>query len=78
MHCSNEESKCSHKFYKIPKSQSHVPKCSECGCNMRPHSMLFDEAYNDQFYKVSTVRELMVKCDAIIVAGTALETTLAR
>ena len=43
---------------------------------LRPHALYFDEAYNQEFYREKTVRELSDNCDCLIVIGTALETSL--
>ena len=34
---------------------NHVPKCNECGKNMKPHSMFFDESYSEHYYRKETV-----------------------
>lgn len=54
-----------------------MPKCQECGKNMKPHSMFFDESYNEHYYRKTTVDAFHEKCDVLIVVGTALQTTYA-
>jgi len=40
---------------------------------MKPHSMLFDEHYQEKFYRSDTIQKFMnEKCDGMIVVGTAL------
>ena len=58
-------------------------KCDETtqplieGKPSRPHSLLFDECYNEEFYRRDTVLIFNNECDCLIVVGTALETNLA-
>jgi NAD-dependent SIR2 family protein deacetylase len=51
MHCSDPNLACSKYplFYKCPKlsEENLIPKCTECGSNMKPHCMFFDEAYSE-------------------------------
>jgi NAD-dependent SIR2 family protein deacetylase len=83
MHCKDEEEECSKTFYKCPKGEevkdktNHVPKCKECGKDMKPHSMFFDENYSEHYYRKESIEEFYKECDAMIVVGTALETTFA-
>ncbi len=45
---------------------------------MKPHSMMFDEAYNETYYQSdSVINYVNDQCDGFIVIGTALETALA-
>ena len=84
MHCQDEEQEHSKVFYRCPKLddvkdiKNHVPKCSECGKNMKPHSMFFDEAYSEHYYRKETITEFYTECDVLIVVGTALETNFAK
>jgi len=84
MHCSDEEQEHSKIFYKCPTLEevkdptNHVPKCTVCEKNMAPHSMFFDESYNEHFYRKDTIEDFYKDCDAMIVVGTALETNFAR
>lgn len=55
-----------------------VPKCGVCGAAMKPHSMFFDETYNEHFYRRDTVMNFVEKSDCLIVVGTALATNLAK
>ena len=46
---------CDKKWYKIPTREevkaNGIPKCRECGNLMKPHKMLFDERYSEEFYR---------------------------
>lgn len=44
---------------------------------MKPHSMFFDEGYSEHYYRKDTINDFYADCDALIVVGTALETTYA-
>ena len=84
MHCSDEEQEHSKVFYRSPKLEdvkdktNFVPLCSECGANMKPHCMFFDEAYSEHYYRKETVEKFMETADCLIVAGTALATNFAK
>jgi NAD-dependent SIR2 family protein deacetylase len=84
MHCNDTDQDHSKNFYPAPKLievkdyKNHVPKCSECGKDMEPHSMFFDESYNEHYYRKETIDQFRAECDAVIVVGTALETNFAR
>ena len=85
MHCNDEDKECSKKFYLAPKLEdipdieNHVPICSECGSNMKPHCMFFDECYSEAYYRSVSIEDFVDnKMDCIIVVGTALATGLAR
>lgn len=84
MHCEDTEEEHSKLFYRCPKldevkdTKNHVPKCSLCGKNMKPHSMFFDESYNEHYYRKDTIAAFYEDCDALIVIGTALETSWAK
>ena len=45
---------------------------------MKPHAMFFDETYNEHYYRDSTTKLIADDIDALIVIGTALQTTGAR
>ena len=83
MHCQNEEEECSRTLLPCPNvknvknTKDHVPKCEKCGQNMKPHSMFFDESYNEHYYRKKTVDAFYEDCDALVVVGTALATTYA-
>ncbi|CDW75458.1 silent information regulator protein sir2 [Stylonychia lemnae] len=85
MHCFNDEEDCGQQFYKAPTldqvkdKTNHVPKCSSCGKNMKPHCMFFDESYSETYYRSESVHKFMEeKMDCLIVVGTALATGLAK
>ena len=52
--------------------QTLVPKCKVCGKNMKPHSMFFDEAYSERYYRYDTVNKFVDTADCLIIVGTAL------
>ncbi len=84
MHCSDEDQDHSTVFYPCPKLEevadrkSHVPKCQVCGAPMKPHSMFFDEAYSEHYYRQKTVDDFWFDADCLIVVGTALATSYAK
>jgi NAD-dependent SIR2 family protein deacetylase len=84
MHCSNAASDCSTMFLKSPSVHevedrtNCVPKCKECGQDMKPHCMFFDENYSEKFYRKETVDAYLETIDCLIVIGTALETNFAK
>ena len=55
-----------------------MPACDECGANMKPHGMFFDESYSEHYYRVDTVKNFVEKSDCLIVVGTSLATSLAK
>jgi NAD-dependent SIR2 family protein deacetylase len=86
MHCSDETHDHSRTFHKSPsvaearayaakEGRALVPKCPECGANMKPHCMFFDETYSEHYYRSETLRDYEQKVDCLIVIGTALATT---
>ena len=78
MHCEDEEQEHSKTFFRCPNlkdikdKKNHIPKCGECGKNMKPHSMFFDECYSEHYYRKETVDPFFEDMDALIVVGTAL------
>ena len=84
MRCSDETKDCSRKFYKAPgldevtDRTNHVPLCKECGDYMKPHAMFFDESYSEHYYRDQTTNNFAEDADALIVVGTALQTSGAR
>jgi len=44
---------------------------------MKPHSMFFDESYSEHYYRKETVDAFLKEIDALVVVGTALQTTYA-
>ena len=55
-----------------------MPTCGECGHNMKPHCMCFDESYSEKYYRYDTVKRFVAEADCLLVIGTALETSFAR
>mmetsp|Transcript_77701 Transcript_77701/g.107464 ORF Transcript_77701/g.107464 Transcript_77701/m.107464 type:complete len:137 (-) Transcript_77701:102-512(-) len=84
MHCSDEEQDHSKQFYKGPltanenKATGGVPVCKECGANMKPHVMFFDEKYSEHYYRSETVKDYLENCDCLVVVGATLETGLSK
>jgi len=84
MHCFDEDKDCSRYFYLAPTLDevhdrtNHVPKCPVCASPMKPHAMFFDESYNEHYYRDCTTKLAAEDIDALIVVGTALQTTGAR
>jgi len=88
MRCSNESGSCESKnhFFNFPKLPSHedlahnlvhVPSCNFCGSVMKPHTMLFDEMYREEFYRVESAMEHLKEADTVMLIGTAWYTSLA-
>ena len=67
---------CSTNLTPIPEGETGVPKCPNCGENMRPHVLWFDEFYDEDYYKFRSVLELGSKMDALLLVGTTLQTNL--
>lgn len=44
---------------------------------MKPHTMLFDEYYQERFYRNETVEKALLNADTLLLVGTAFYTTLA-
>lgn len=84
MHCSNEDQDHSTVFFRcpnleeIPDRKNHVPRCNVCSSPMKPHSMFFDEAYSEHYYRQKTVDDFWFDADCLIVVGTALATSYAK
>lgn len=51
-------------------------KCPECGGDLRPHVLWFDEYYNEKFYKKDTVLRISKQTGLLFILGTSGETTL--
>jgi len=86
MRCSGE---CSHETFEIPGRLEFEHKemelsaeeralliCPECLTLARPHILLFDECYNEIYYKFETSMSITEKTDLLIVIGTTGNTTL--
>ncbi|CAI2367712.1 unnamed protein product [Moneuplotes crassus] len=59
-------------------SEEQIPKCEECESIMRPHVLWFDECYTQELHRVDEVRSILdSEIDALIIVGTALQTSLA-
>ena len=87
MHCHNEKTDHYHKLVPLPFLESmkkenrnqdenvYMPKCQICGDKMKPHIQFMDDYYNEEFYRVKTVKGFAEKADCLIVAGTDLFTS---
>ena len=42
---------------------------------MKPHAMFFDESYSEHYYRDQTTNNFAEDADALIVVGTALQTS---
>lgn len=40
-------------------SEDVIPKCPNCGEMMRPHILWFDESYNEEYYKLNSVKKII-------------------
>ena len=84
MHCSNEDAEHSTIFYEcsrfdeVEDRKNYAPRCKECDYPMKPHSMFFDEAYSEHYYRQKTVDDFWYDADCLIVIGTALATSYAK
>jgi len=70
--------------------EDFVPSCPYCKglaryyyllfiylVNSRPHTLFFDESYDEEYYRGTTAINRTASMDCLIVVGTALETYLA-
>lgn len=75
MRCDNE--RC-HGLFDIPRtlSQDSVPICKKCGKEMRPHALMFDEKYRDDYYQSIKVANLAKRSDCMLIVGSELKTYL--
>lgn len=44
----------------------------------RPHTMLFDEYYQEKFYRIESAMSALEKTDTLLIVGTAFYTALSR
>ena len=51
-------------------------KCPNCGEDMRPHVLWFDEYYNEKYFKKDTVLRISKQTGILFVIGTSGETNL--
>lgn len=51
-------------------------KCPECGEDLRPHVLWFDEYYNEKFYRKDSVLRIAKETGILFILGTSGETTL--
>lgn len=65
------------RLYQYPESYDDDTMPLIDGQPSRPHTLLFDENYNEEFYRCETVGNFARECDCLVVVGTALETNMA-
>lgn len=51
-------------------------KCKKCGNWLRPHTLWFDESYNEKYYHFDTAYDIADNTDILFVIGTSGSTTL--
>ena len=76
---------CSNRLFPSPevsqasyeRGKTPLPKCPLCKGLARPHTLFFDESYNEEYYKKDTAMISIENMDCLIVIGTRLETNLA-
>lgn len=87
MRCGDD---CSTKLYPLPdeiqlkgrrkdqfsEKDIEVLKCPECGEDLRPHVLWFDEYYNEKFYRKDSVLRIAKQTGILFILGTSGETTL--
>ena len=88
MRCTNEECPSDSHFCSIPMNLPSVndltnetfeiPTCPHCGSIMKPHTMLFDEYYEEDHYRLKSVAEAVHKADTLLLVGTAFYTSLSK
>jgi NAD-dependent deacetylase len=54
-----------------------IPMCPSCEGLARPHILLFDESYEEKWYKSTSAEQAAANADCILVLGTQLKTGLA-
>ncbi len=62
---------------KVGCADDFVPECPKCKGVARPHTLFFDEGYDQEYYRKDTILNEIRTGDCLIVIGTALETNLA-
>ncbi len=80
---------CSMTFHPIPDDMPHISrgddlsdkdrqllKCPECGGSTRPHVLLWDEYYNEDYYRFHSALKVAAKTDLLLVIGTTGATNL--
>lgn len=81
---------CSDELYPFPKSiklenrrrddltetEWEILKCPQCGSDLRPHVLWFDECYNEKFYKRNSVLKISEETDVLFILGTSGATNM--
>lgn len=65
-------------LYKTPEvyNEGEIPRCKTCGNVMRRNVLMFDESYNEKYYRSHTVLNKAREADLLLVVGTELKTNL--
>ncbi len=65
-------------LYKTPLvyNEYEPPRCPKCGNLMRRNTLLFDESYNERYYKAHSVLKRASESDLLLIMGTELKTSL--
>ena len=50
--------------------------CPDCGAPTRPHALLWDESYNEEWYRLESSMQVAKQTDLLIIIGTEGATTL--
>jgi NAD-dependent deacetylase len=60
----------------ISKAEWELLRCPECGGITRPHVLLWDEYYNEEFYRFESSLQIAEETDLLIAVGTTGATNL--
>ncbi|MEH0154106.1 Sir2 family NAD-dependent protein deacetylase [Limibacter armeniacum] len=61
---------------RITEQEQKLLKCPNCGEDLRPHVLWFDETYNEKYYKFQTVRDIADNTALLFIIGTSGATYL--
>ncbi len=61
---------------KLTKEEIMLLQCSDCSGFYRPHVLWFDEIYNEEYYKIHTVKYTAINTDLLFIIGTSGATNL--
>jgi NAD-dependent deacetylase len=60
----------------VPAAARALLRCPRCGALARPHVLWFDEVYDEERYRLETVRRLAMQATLLVVVGTSAQTNL--
>ncbi|MEL6558999.1 MAG: NAD-dependent deacetylase [Bacteroidota bacterium] len=60
----------------LTEQEAEILTCPQCGEDLRPHVLWFDEYYNEKFFRKETVLRISKQTGILFVLGTSGETTL--